>query len=133
MTKLTKYHAFGRGKAAYSHPGNRSFRATLEYHLDSYANAQSKPDKTKIVSMIFRAIQDATPQGGFIRQNDKGEWCRVPSHVAREKVRQMQGRVIDVLTGENALVRITTHGFSQFHFPGSVMYYSRWGKGKYSR
>lgn len=38
--------------------------------------------------MIYHGIQEATPEGGFIRKNDKGEWCRVPSHVAREKVGQ---------------------------------------------
>jgi hypothetical protein len=85
--RISFIHAFCRGKAAYTHSGNKSFRATLEFHLDRYANAQTKPEKTEIVSMIFRAIQAATPQGGFIRQNDKGEWCRVPASVAREKVR----------------------------------------------
>lgn len=77
-----------RGKAAYQHQGNRSFRATLEHHLPSYANARSKQGKTEIVTMIYHGIQEATPEGGFIRKNDKGEWCRVPSHVAREKVGQ---------------------------------------------
>lgn len=76
-----------RGKEAYTHRGNRSFRATLEHHLPSYASATSKQKKSEIVSLIFDAIQEATPDGGFIRKNDNGEWCRVPKHVAREKVR----------------------------------------------
>ena len=75
-----------RGKAAYQHQGNRSFRATLEHHLASYANARSKQEKTEIVTMIYHGIQEATPEGGFIRKNEEGHWCRVPSHVAREKV-----------------------------------------------
>ena len=75
-----------RGKSAYQHQGNRSFRATLEHHLPSYANARSKQEKTQIVSLIYHGIQEATPDGGFIRKNNAGEWCRVPCHVAREKV-----------------------------------------------
>ena len=77
-----------RGKEAYQHRGNRSFRATLEHHLPAYANATNKLKKSEIVSAIFHAIEEATPKGGFIRKNDKGQWCRVPVHIAREKIGQ---------------------------------------------
>jgi hypothetical protein len=54
--------------------------------LPQYANARSKQEKSEIVSLIYNSIQEATPEGGFIRKNARGEWCRVPSHIAREKV-----------------------------------------------
>lgn len=77
-----------RGKEAYRHRGNRSFRATLEHHLPTYAAANSKQKKSAIVSSILSSIQAETPDGGFIRRNDKGQWCRVSVGIAREKIGQ---------------------------------------------
>lgn len=75
-----------RGKEAYTH--NKSFRATLEHHLASYAVATTKQQKSDIVSSIYNAIQEATPHGGFIRRDACGQWGRVSAQVAREKIGQ---------------------------------------------
>lgn len=92
MLTTTQSHIFAvicaRGKEAYQHRGNKSFRATLEHHLPAYANANNKLEKSEIVSAIFHAIKEATPEGGFIRKNEKGQWCRVAVHIAREKIGQ---------------------------------------------
>ena len=76
-----------RGKRAFNHTGNRRFRALIEAHLDKYEKATSKIDKSLIVSSIVDSVREASPNGGFVRE-DGGRWFEVGDHNAREKIGQ---------------------------------------------
>jgi hypothetical protein len=56
--------------------------------LKVYSNAKSKLEKTRIVSHIIESIRARSPSGGFIRQDENGQWYEVGDHMAREKVGQ---------------------------------------------
>jgi hypothetical protein len=76
-----------RGKQAKAHPGNRRFRIMVETSLEKYRTSSSKLDKSLIVSSIVDAVRQASPYGGFVRE-ENGVWYEVGDHVAREKVGQ---------------------------------------------
>lgn len=76
-----------RGKRAFNHTGNRRFRALIEAHLDSYSKASSKIEKSLIVSSIVDSIREASPDGGFVKE-EGGHWFEVGDHNAREKIGQ---------------------------------------------
>ncbi|CAB9519535.1 Nitrilase family, member 2 [Seminavis robusta] len=71
-----------RGKTAYNH--NLHFRELIETHLDKYANASSKLEKSLVVSDVVETIRRGSPDGGFVREVD-GVWCEVGDAIAREK------------------------------------------------
>ena len=77
----------GRGKTARDHPGNVSFRISVEQAIDQYADATTKLEKSIIVSNIVQAIRAASPGGGFVKK-ENGRWYEVGDHMAREKVGQ---------------------------------------------
>lgn len=76
-----------RGKAALQHPGNCRFRSIIKECLPKYEAAQSKLDKSLIVSTIVDSVRRATPNGGFVKEID-GVWYEVGDHNAREKCGQ---------------------------------------------
>lgn len=81
-----------RGKRALGHPGNRRFRAMIEDNLEKYSKANSKLEKSLIVSEIVDAVRESSPYGGFIRE-EGGVWYEVGDHIAREKCGQRYVRV----------------------------------------
>jgi len=76
-----------RGKKAFQHAGNRNFRNIIERHMEEYAKASTKFEKSIIVTQIVDQVRQASPSGGFIRR-DNGRWYEVGDAVAREKVGQ---------------------------------------------
>jgi hypothetical protein len=77
----------GRGKLARDHPGNISFRVAVEYAIDRYSEANTKLEKSLVVSKIVESIREASPDGGFVKK-ESGRWFEVGDHMAREKVGQ---------------------------------------------
>jgi hypothetical protein len=83
-----------RGKAAYDHPGNQRFRDMVQQHQVDYANASTKHDKSKIVSLIVNTVRQSSPNGGFVKQMDGpgGYWVEVGDRAAKEKVCEKKSR-----------------------------------------
>ena len=77
-----------RGKEAKQHPGNQRYRAIIQKTLDRYAEASSRYEKTVIVTDVVEAIRAASPDGGFVKQ-ENGVWYEVGDHLAREKTGQV--------------------------------------------
>jgi hypothetical protein len=79
----------GRGKTCAEATGNKRLKVIASTFLDEYSQAaESRIDKSIIVSKIVDMIRDATPQGAFVKQED-GIWWEVSDHVARERVGSM--------------------------------------------
>ena len=76
-----------RGKSSYNHSGNKRFRQLLQSHVEEYERAQSRLEKSIIVSAVVRQIQDTSPLGRFVRRKDNA-WVEVGEGAAREKVGQ---------------------------------------------
>lgn len=76
-----------RGKKAHCHPGNRRFRLSVGMNLEKYSKAQSKLDKSLIVSYIVDTVRQNSLDGGFVKFED-GRYFEVGDHIAREKVGQ---------------------------------------------
>lgn len=58
-------------------------------HLERYAAATTKQDKSRIVSEIVDTIRKSSPDGGFVKLDPlTGSWREVGDHLAREKVGQ---------------------------------------------
>jgi hypothetical protein len=57
--------------------------------MDRYSEADSKMDKSLIVSEVVNGIRERSPDGGFIKKDKRtGRWFEVGDHLAREKVGQ---------------------------------------------
>ena len=91
IVQLSRYDVIcGRGKRCEEHYGNQEFRRIVDGHLEAYAGATSKVDKSSVVSEILNAVRSSSPNGGFVRRNSKtGHYEAVTDRVAREKVGQM--------------------------------------------
>jgi hypothetical protein len=77
----------GRGNTCRNHNGNINFRSIIERHLPNYLNANTKTDKSIVVSRIVAAIRHEG--GDFVRQEETtGEWHQVSDRALREKVGQ---------------------------------------------
>jgi hypothetical protein len=71
----------GREKCAFNNIGNRRFRVTVALYLDRYMNATTRKEKSNIVKLVARTVQD---NGGRFLQsrryssnNDDAEDCWV--------------------------------------------------------
>jgi hypothetical protein len=77
----------GRGKQTYNHPGNIYFRKLVDEATTKYSQAQTKMERTIIVSDIIDTIR--SKGNGFIQQQNKWSgWVEVDDLVAREKTGQ---------------------------------------------
>jgi len=75
----------GRGKMCADAVGNRRLKVIVSRYLEEYSNASSRTEKSAIVSRIVDIVQDACPQGAFIKYED-GQWWEVSDNAARERV-----------------------------------------------
>ena len=77
----------GRGKVCTDAIGNRRLKIIASMFLDKYAAANTREEKSVIVTEIMDIVEDACPDknAAFIRYNE-GRWWRVESMAAREKV-----------------------------------------------
>lgn len=73
----------GRGREFFNSVGNRRFRVIAGIHLARYSRAESRSDKTAIVSSIVGTVRSA---GGAFVKREKQQWIEVGDAVAREKV-----------------------------------------------
>jgi hypothetical protein len=73
----------GRGKHSFNHAGNRRFLILASMFVETYSEADSKADKSVIVSKILEVIRQA---GGHFCNYESGAWFDVGDHCAREKV-----------------------------------------------
>ena len=78
----------GRGKKCYNHVGNTRFRQRVLTMLDDYANAKSKLDKSNVLSRVMDQVRRASPDGGFVKQDESERWYEVGDFLAREKTSQ---------------------------------------------
>lgn len=78
----------GRGKKCYSHIGNDKFRQRVMGMLDEYSKARSKLDKSAVLNDVVEQVRLASPQGGFVKQEESGRWYEVGDFLAREKTSQ---------------------------------------------
>ena len=82
----------GRGKVAFNHVGNKYFRSLIELARNSYLKAETKIQRSSVVSNVVNAVRSkcgGTGGAGFVKQNKlTGEWIEVGDHLAREKVGQ---------------------------------------------
>lgn len=68
--------------------GNVALRNLIRFSLDKYANAQSKIEKTVIVSEVVDSVMEKT-EAGFVRfDKTRSVWEIVSDKLAREKVGQ---------------------------------------------
>jgi hypothetical protein len=72
----------GRGKESYDYVGNHHFRELASMYVARYARANSKGDKSEIVSEMVGMVHQA--EGTFCKFED-GAWFKVGDHYAREK------------------------------------------------
>lgn len=56
--------------------------------LDEYSRAKSKLDKSGVLASVVDQIRAASPEGGFVKQNEDGRWYEVGDFLAREKTSQ---------------------------------------------
>ena len=76
----------GRGAKAKHHTGNINFRKHLQQCISEYRQADTKLDKTLVVSDIVEWVRSKSPNGGFVKQvpnNDNGEWYEVGDQLVR--------------------------------------------------
>lgn len=76
-----------RGKEAKNHKGNKRFRVLIQESLEKYSEAKTKIEKSIIVSDIVSAIREASPNGGFVKE-ENGVFYDVGDRIAREKTGQ---------------------------------------------
>ncbi|CAB9502990.1 Nitrilase family, member 2 [Seminavis robusta] len=80
----------GRGKECYGHVGNKRLKVLVNASLERYSATKSKMEKTLIVTSIVDSVREASPSGGFVKQDPKTKsWYEVGDAVAREKVGQL--------------------------------------------
>lgn len=77
-----------RGSAAANHVGNLRFREIIRQKLPQYNSCKTKLEKSLIVTSIVDAVRDFSPNGGFIKQDNNGQWYDVGDALAREKIGQ---------------------------------------------
>jgi hypothetical protein len=80
----------GRGSIALQHAGNQRLRAIVNSMIPQYNACKCKFQKSSLVSSIVDSVQQASPDGGFVKfDSDENAWIRVSERHAREKVGQI--------------------------------------------
>jgi hypothetical protein len=72
-----------RGSEAREHVGNLHFREVIRCNLERYCKADTKMEKSCIVSAVIDSIRLKSPEGGFVREVG-GKYFEVGDHAARE-------------------------------------------------
>jgi hypothetical protein len=84
VEQLSPYSVIiGRQKACRDAVGNRRLQVLASTILPKYAQANSRPEKSKIVSSLVEMVKQAG--GSFVKLVD-GKWLGADHHAAREKV-----------------------------------------------
>jgi hypothetical protein len=76
----------GGGKETFSSIGNRRLRVLVDIQLQNYSQGgTSKQEKSDMVTNIVHIIQEACPEGAFVKL-ENGQWWEVDDCAASEKV-----------------------------------------------
>jgi len=79
----------GRGRRCFNHTGNERFRAIVAGYLAQYSKANSKLEKSYILSDIVARVRANSPYGGFVKKcPETKRWYEVGDFLAREKTSQ---------------------------------------------
>ena len=71
----------GRGKKNYNSLGNQRLRRIVDSYVEQYSAATSRQDKSDILSAIVNDVRQASPHGGFIKQDPATErWFEVGAY-----------------------------------------------------
>ena len=77
----------GKTRVSKEAEGNFRLKALASTFLDRYASANTKAEKSEIVTTIVNMIRSICPIGAFVKQSEKDDrWYECPNGVAREKV-----------------------------------------------
>ena len=74
----------GRGRAAFTHSGNKFFRKLITEYVEQYENTTSKAERSSVVSNVVDIVR--LKGNGFVKQEADGTWVEVGDTLAREKV-----------------------------------------------
>jgi hypothetical protein len=76
----------GKGKKYFHHSGNAMLRNLVHAMLDEYWEAQTKPDKTCIISEVVEHVRNI---GRFVKRDvASGKWVHAEDLLCREKCSQ---------------------------------------------
>jgi hypothetical protein len=76
----------GKGKKYFHHSGNAMLRNMVDAMLDEYREAQTKPDKTYIISQLVEHVRKI---GRFVKRDvASGKWVHAEDLLCREKCSQ---------------------------------------------
>jgi hypothetical protein len=75
----------GRGREPARAIGNRRLRILVATELENYVKAKSRKEKSFVVARILQNVQEACPEGAFIKFDGKN-WWEVEDNKAREKI-----------------------------------------------
>lgn len=78
----------GRGREATNAIGNRRLKILIELQLSKYLQAKSRRDKSFVVAHVLETIQEACPEGAFVKFDGRN-WWEVDDNTAREKIGSM--------------------------------------------
>lgn len=74
----------GRGKKSKDHKGNARFHAVIRRYKDSYRDASTKDEKTRISLSVLQELRPSR----FLKQTVDGKWIDIGDSAAREKISQ---------------------------------------------
>lgn len=79
----------GRGRKCFNHAGNERLRDVVAGYLEQYSSANSKLEKSYILSDIVAKVRKDSPDGGFVKRcPETNRWYEVGDFLAREKTSQ---------------------------------------------
>jgi hypothetical protein len=78
----------GRNRDSKNAEGSKRLKAIAARYLEDYSDAaQSKPEKSLIVTRIYNMIKKSCPAGGFVKYSQEhGRWIKASPSSAREKI-----------------------------------------------
>lgn len=72
------------------HIGNRRYRILVCLLLRDYIEASTSKEQSQVVNTIMKKINEAAgPSGGFVKQDGQGDWFKIGSKAAHEKISHM--------------------------------------------
>jgi hypothetical protein len=85
----------GRGRVRSSTLGNLHLQSVVERHMLEYSQAQSKNEKSSIVSDILEIVRGGCPDGrGALIRNKKNRWIELSELDARDKISSVMRNVL---------------------------------------
>ena len=84
-----------KGNLALHHEGNIRLQGIVRSYVDQYEAAQSKAEKSTVVSLVISTVREESGGGRFVRKDPvNGTWKVATPRFAREKVGQLFRNVL---------------------------------------